>query len=651
MKKYSKLHEIRYSQVKPDGWLKAALVEEKNGMPGHLHEIGYPFDTECWKYKSLTDGGWSKWWPYEQMAYWIDGIVRMSGLLDDEELYRVVKNQIDTALAFDDTFIGPVEIKPHERCFRWPVAVFARALYARWSLTGETFYLEKLRDHYLNDTSDYSGYRDVVNVETMLRLYEYFDDNRLLDKAVAAYEAFDRSEEEYSSASAMLSDVVPIQHGVTYNEHAKLAAIMYSYTGEHRYLEAAVKGYDKLVKYDMLPDGVHTSCEFTYGNETKWAHESCDISDYTWSLGYLLEATGQAGYADKIERAILNAAFGAIGPHFNTIQYFSSVNQVIAARNSTNIEAFKNAPRMAYQPHHYPECCVGNIGRALPNYVLRMYQRTEDGICVSLYGDSTFDGEDMKLVQTGGYPFGDTVRISVYLKKSGERQLKLRIPYWAENYRITRNGEVCDALSLSNGYASLKVQDGDVVELFFKKEFSSHESPDGGVYFEYGPFLLALKIEEKWEVDELEKRQTKEFPAYNVYPASPWNYCVTGQETPEILMHDVTANPFWDGIPFEIHIDARVLKGWELVKQQLAKPELTEEQQAKPELKHEMGLDAKQVECGATEIFEDLLLTPELPTPEFVQKNAGETRRITLVPYGCTNLRVTVFPRYEGERL
>ena len=189
---FNKLHEIRYAEVKPTGWLKDTLLEAKKGMPGNLHNIGYPFDTKCWEYKSLTDGGWSKWWPYEQMAYWIDGIVRMAGLLEDEKLYGIVKNQIDIALSFDDTFIGPVEIKAHERCFRWPIAVFARALYARWSLTRDEFYLEKLRAHYLNDTSDYSGYRDVVNVETMLRLYDHFGDERLREKAVAAYEKFDR---------------------------------------------------------------------------------------------------------------------------------------------------------------------------------------------------------------------------------------------------------------------------------------------------------------------------------------------------------------------------------------------------------------------------------------------------------------------------
>lgn len=645
MMNYQKLHEIKYADVKPEGWLKSTLMEAKKGMPGHLHEIGYPFDTECWKYKSLTSGGWSEWWPYEQMAYWIDGVVRMAGVLDDDELYGIVKNQIDTVLQFDDAFIGPEEIKPHERCYRWPIAVFARALYARWSLTGDESYLEKLRTHYLNDTSDYSGYRDVVNVETMLRLYEHFGDERLLQKAVEAYEKFDESDEEYSSAKAMLSDVVPLQHGVTYNEHGKIPAILYAYTGEKRYLDAAVKGYEKLDKYDMLPDGVHTSCEFTYGNETKWAHESCDITDYTWSLGYLLEATGKSDYADKIERAILNAAFGAIGPHFNTIQYFSSVNQVIAARNSTTIEAFKDAPRMAFQPHHYPECCVSNICRALPNYVLRMYQKTEHGICVSLYGDSIYNDEEIKLVQTGDYPFGDCVKLAVSIADGKQKELRFRIPAWAKTWCVTVNGNVQQP-KVQDGYAMLTVCDGDMVVLSLDKEFAAKESADGGVYYEYGPFLLALKIEEDWEIDTLEKRQTKEFPSYNVYATSDWNYCVTGKEVPDIRIHRGEGHPYWEGTPFEIRIPARKLHHWELVKEQLPGTE-KEIDDTLPEFTVEIGLDEKQIACGATQIKEDLLLTPELPSREFIEANKGETEEITLVPYGCTNLRITVFPKCE----
>ena len=57
MKKYAKANEVRISEITPKGWLREVLVDEKNGMTGNLHKIGYPFNTECWKYKSRNQYG------------------------------------------------------------------------------------------------------------------------------------------------------------------------------------------------------------------------------------------------------------------------------------------------------------------------------------------------------------------------------------------------------------------------------------------------------------------------------------------------------------------------------------------------------------------------------------------------------------------
>ena len=59
-------------------------------------------------------------------------------------------------------------------------------------------------------------------------------------------------------------------------------------------------------------------------------HETCDITDHTWALAYLLQATGDAHYADRIEQVIFNALPGSITKDFHALQYFSCPNQVIA---------------------------------------------------------------------------------------------------------------------------------------------------------------------------------------------------------------------------------------------------------------------------------------------------------------------------------
>ena len=384
----------------------------------------------------------------------------------------------------------------------------------------------------------------------------------------------------------------------------------------------------------MLPDGIHSSSEALCGKETWRTHESCDISDYTWSIGYLLEATGDGEYADKIERAVFNAFFGASAKNFKAIQYLSAVNQVICARNSTHIKAWRDTPRMAYAPHHYPECCVGNIGRVFPNYILRMYQKSENGTALSLYGDSKYEDEEIRIIQSGNYPCGMNVRLDVAVKNGEKTLLKLRIPKWSAETEIFVDGEKCSCDSL-NGYAAIEVKTC-TVEISFKPVFKSHMSVDGGVYYTYGPFLLALKIDENCSVDTKEKRQTADFPAYNIYPASPWNYAVSGWEAPEIIMNESSENPMWSYVPFEIKIKARVLENWELVRIK----------RAEKEFENGEGIDEKQVECGASIVDEDNLVTPKIPSADFVEDNLGEEREITLVPYGCTNIRLTVFPKY-----
>lgn len=535
----------------------------------------------------------------------------------------------------DDSFIGPEDLKENETRNRWPHAVYFRALYALWSKTGDETYLEKMREHYLNDDNDYSANRDVVNIETMLRLYEHFGDKRLLEKAKNAFEKYNENKENSENTEHLAGNTHIHDHGVTFNETAKLAAVMYSYTGEKKYLDSAIAAYKRVDDFHMLPDGIHSSSEALCGKETFRTHESCDISDCTWSIGYLLEATGNGEYADKIEKAVFNAFFGATAKDFKAIQYLSSVNQVICARNSTHIKAWRDTPRMAYAPHHYPECCVGNIGRTFPNYVLRMYQKTEKGIAVSLFGDSEYNDEGVTIKQNGNYPYEMTVKLDVDLKDKVPFELKLRIPGWTAGADILINGKAVD-YDVINGYAALETEKSCKVELKLNPVFKSHPSVDGGVYFTYGPFLMALKIKENCMVDVKEKRQTKEFPAYNIYPASKWNYAVSGWEEPEIIFNKPEEKAMWSFIPFEIKITAKTLNNWELVNMA----------QEKKGLVGGEGIDDKQVECGASVVDEDNVLTPEIPSAEFIEQNLGDEEVITLIPYGCTNIRLTVFPKY-----
>ncbi len=628
MKYYGKFRDVRLSDITPEGSLRAGLEKEKNGLPGHLDEIGYPFDKPCWSTKEATESWASNWWPYEQSAYWIDSLVRTSALLDDEALFEKVRRQIENALELADPYIGPDIIREQGSSYRWPHAVFFRALYALWSKTGDERIMEKMRAHFLNDRDyDYACDRNIVGIEMMLTVAAHFQDEELYaiaGKNIRRYlESFGPAAEylfyqmnglpdglnPHKDDYCMFGDLKNIFHGVSYNEICKLPAVWYLYSGDRRALEYTEMAYRVISNKHMLPDGVNSSGEYLIGSSALAVHESCDISDFTWSQGYLLLATGCSVYADNIERAMLNAYPAVIDGEYRSMQYFSAVNQVIAARDTCYMRYFADE-KMAYQPLHNPQCCVGNLGRALPNYVFRMLQETENGIAVSLYGDMSYRGPHMELHQSGGYPYGDECFIDVLRADEGFDTLLLRLPGWSVHTAILQNGEPV-FLDPVNGYQTPRVRPGDRTTLCTHKQFEPHDCPDGGVYFTYGPFLLSLKVEAQVGTDPEARLQTPDFPAFSLTPASEWRYAVSGFEAPTLT------GPLPGGEPFGISVDARALKGWEL----------------------------KKVSCkkGGLRTF-----TPPTPSTSFVRRHLGEECRITLVPIGFTQLRLTVFPKYDS---
>ena len=45
-------------------------------------------------------------------------------------------------------------------------------------------------------------------------------------------------------------------------------------------------------------------------------HETCNMSDFSWSQDYLFEASRDIQYLDKIEKCVWNAGLGAVTEDF-----------------------------------------------------------------------------------------------------------------------------------------------------------------------------------------------------------------------------------------------------------------------------------------------------------------------------------------------
>lgn len=618
VEQFNAFSEIPITSITPKGWLREFLYRQNSGLTGNRNILSYPFNTCLWAGNIPYNGNGDDWWRYEQTAYLTDGMLRLGYLINDEKLIQTGRDGVNYVLAhpMDKGRLGHPFFSS-----QWPMAVFFRAMQAEYSATHDPKLLEALRQHYLSySIEDLKAGRNIINLEGMLWTYGKTGDRKLLNLANAIYD----QGQGIWGRGALAAPAKDVDHGVTYNEMAKLPAIFYAYTGNKEYLSASVNAFKKLDRDHMLPDGVPSSNEFLAGKDIHQSHETCDISDYTWSVGYLLMATGDATWADRIEKAIFNAGPGCVSKDFKNLQYFSGVNQVIATGDSNHNKHFHGSTWMAYRPCHETECCAGNVHRFMPNFAARMWMRdTKGGLVAAMYGPSSAtlpinEGrQQLTVTEETGYPFSETIAFTFKTPTPVTMPFTFRIPGWCEAPAVTINGQPYKGTLTSGTFVSLERTfcNGDAVVLRLPMPVKQLTWENQGVTVERGPLLFAYPVPEKVLNDDkvYENMRGKKssdpvrFPALDIRPDGEWNYALASKSAADLTLVNTGSKgyPLDPGAsPVVIKVPARKVNGWVLLENRYTPP----------------LPDKDKVECETT------------------------VETLTLVPYGSTRLRIGVFP-------
>jgi len=585
--------------IAPRSFMAEFLNRQVSGTTGHHAEIGYPFDGCMWAGSISNvyfeeDLPYSRriaaprdeiWWPYEQAAYMLDGMVRLSQLVTAPQLKDEFRRNLDFCLAnqAEDGDLFKVYSKSPSQ---WPMVVFFRAALAYCDETGDERVKRAFIRHYASKRSSSQNIddRDVLNVEGMLKVAEWTGDRSYVD---AAENWFRRHEyfEKFSRTSRVHS------HGVTFAEMLKLPALLYKATGKDEWKALALKAMRDVFAANETPNGQVSCCEYLSGRDPWEGSETCVSADMMCSLGLFVETFADCEAADHMERIAYNALPGAMTKDFTRHQYISLPNQAVATPFSHGGHFFYGEPDWnRFRACHFAQCCSGNINRAMPLFVERMWMlRKSDGAPVAmLHGPSAFSfekaGRKFAISCETDYPFGDRLVYKFHSDGTLDAPFLFRVPSWVESVSIMRNGAALRTMRPAMAQSRTELvgrlvprppyctepgniaeldgpwEDGDVLEIVFGQKVTL-ESDRHWHWLRRGALTLAYPVKTRM----VEEKPGERFSDLSFEDPAPFNFAF---DLDEIAKTELTAEFLPSNYPFEypnfvVKVPMREIREWQ----------------------------------------------------------------------------------------
>ncbi|MDQ0895059.1 glycoside hydrolase family 127 protein [Agromyces ramosus] len=251
--------------------------------------------------------------------------------------------------------------------------------------------------------------------------------------------------------------------------------------------------------------------DFELPSDRAYAETCAAIASVMLSWRLLMQ-TGDAGYADQIERTLLNAVLVSPRADGRAFYYANTLHQRTAGVATDDDELSERAEASMRAPWFEVSCCPTNVARTLASVAGYFATTDGDGVQLHQYGSYTVDttlddGERFALRVESEYPNDGSVRVVVLAAPARLVHVSLRIPAWAHGRaEVAVTGAGSDSLPgrttvATEGVFTLQrsFSAGDVMELRLPLEprFSrAHPRVDavrGQAAVERGPLVLALE--------------------------------------------------------------------------------------------------------------------------------------------------------------
>jgi len=635
--------KLPLTSIEPGGWLRRQLELQAAGLTGRMPELWADVSGD-----SAWLGGTGEAW--ERGPYYLDGLLPLALLLQDPALLGQAAAWVEAILRSQQQsgFFGPARSLDW-----WPRFVVLKTLAAYYRSSGyrrvldfmDTFFRYMLENIDAMPPKYWAAARALEAGEAIELLYRatgeaylvelaeklhgymrnwrgYFDDlpykAPMRERIPSGVFNFAKNAGEPFLSMAMKSQKIPapeprekilkfnamplvklvtMTHGVNIAMALKYPAA-YGLLADKDACGLPERGYEQLMQYHGLAYGLWTADEHLGGPNPAGGTELCAVAEAMYSFEELLGITGEPGWARRLELLAHNALPATFTPDMCAHQYVQQANQIAADRRARPFyDLHRDANTFGLAPNY--GCCAANLHQAFPKFAANACHETDRGLAFLLYMPCTVRTPGLTLLEVTDYPFGDTVRFEVLKSDNQPRTLSFRIPEGSTG-KLCYNDVPCPA-ELERAWAA-----GDVLELRLQTPFRVVENPDGSVSVRRGALLFALKIEEECRSlgGAAPPFQDREYRA-----KSHWNYAplLKGGALQMIgeTRRPVPEMPFDPAAPpMELRVLGARVRNWR-------------------RRKNSAGPYPQKPVCG-------------------------EAEPITLVPYGCTNLRVAQFPRIEG---
>ncbi|MDO4950192.1 MAG: glycoside hydrolase family 127 protein [Bacteroidales bacterium] len=635
--------EIPLGNIKAEGWLNEQLQRQRTGLTGHLDEI-YP--QVVGKRNAWLGGDGDAW---ERGPYWIDGLLPLAYLLDDNELKAKAQIWVEAILNSQkaDGYFGPDTDRPHEPGLQrnnshdwWPKMVALKIIKQYYMATRDErvipfltkyfkYQLQMLPTHPLDHWTFWGAQRGGDNLDIVYWLYNLTGEPFLLELGKLIHSQTTPWTEYFTTTDHLYRQ--NSLHCVNLGQGFKEPVIYYQQSKDARNLHAVEEGMRRIRNSFGLPTGLWAGDESLHFGHPNRGSEFCTAVEMMYSLECITRITGSTDWADHLERVAYNALPTQADDNFTGRQYYQQTNQIecsLASRNFSTPHA--TTDQVFGELNGYP-CCTTNMHQGWPKFVQNLwYATTDEGVAALLYGPSSLkatvaNGTKVEIKEDTNYPFDETIAFTINFTDKKQRQayfpFHLRIPAWCKDAQIKVNGQPL-ALETHPGTVCIVRRNwtkGDVLTLELPMQVTSGRWYDNAAVVERGPLLYALRMDETWTKKEMpaDMQDTYGKWYYEVTSDTPWNFALIEEhlKADAIGQHitvekaTVMASYPWnvENAPIVLHAKALPLPGW------------------------------KAYNGSAGDV-----------TFSTLQAQDNTTTDITLIPYGCTTLRITEFPVRRG---